>query len=109
MNHLLIYYDHFLDYLGFMIPRFKEYYGVSYQVLSLLFLCNAAGYIICAPLNGYFVHRFGQKGTLLLAGASVLLAYLIIMNGFDFRITCLVMVLQGSGIAILDAGKNKIK
>ncbi|KAI9307744.1 major facilitator superfamily domain-containing protein [Cunninghamella echinulata] len=92
--------------IGFMIPRFKEYYGVSYQVLSLLFLCNAAGYIICAPLNGYFVHRFGQKGTLLLAGASVLLAYLIIMNGFDFRITCLVMVLQGSGIAILDAGMN---
>lgn len=89
-----------------MIPIFKDYYEVSYQVLSLLFLFNSAGYIIFAPLNGYFVHKFGQKNTLIMAGVFVLLAYLIIMNGFDFKITCLVMVLQGAGIAILDAGNN---
>ncbi|CAO3642025.1 unnamed protein product [Cunninghamella blakesleeana] len=92
--------------IGFMIPIFKDYYQVSYQVLSLLFLCNSAGYIIFAPLNGYFVHRFGQKNTLILAGFAVLLAYLIIMNGFDFKITCLTTILQGGGIAILDAGMN---
>ncbi|KAI8341306.1 major facilitator superfamily domain-containing protein [Chlamydoabsidia padenii] len=92
--------------IGFMIPQFKKYYGVDNRILSFLFLSNAAGYIICAPLNGLVVRRLGQKATLYLAGTCTLLAYLLIMNGFDFRLTCLLMVFQGSGVALLDAGMN---
>ncbi|ORZ13545.1 major facilitator superfamily domain-containing protein [Absidia repens] len=93
--------------IGVLIPQFKKYYGISNQTLSFLFLSNVTGYIICAPFNGVLVNsRLGQKGTLYMAGGLVLLAYLLIMNGFDFRLTCLLMVVQGSGIALLDAGMN---
>ncbi|KAI8097422.1 major facilitator superfamily domain-containing protein [Halteromyces radiatus] len=92
--------------IGFMIPQFKQYYGVSNQALSFLFLSNATGYIICAPLNGLFVQSLGQKGTVFMAGGFALLAYLLIMNGFDYRLTCLLMVFQGAGMALLDAGMN---
>ncbi|KAI8059543.1 major facilitator superfamily domain-containing protein [Gongronella butleri] len=92
--------------IGFMIPQFKDYYGISYQTLSVLFLANSSGYILFAPTYGLLVRTWGAKVVLMTAGFLAMLAYLMIMQGFPFVVTCLLMVVQGIGVAILDAGMN---
>ncbi|KAF7726415.1 hypothetical protein EC973_008749 [Apophysomyces ossiformis] len=92
--------------IGVIIPRLRIHYDVNIQTVSLLFLCNAIGFLISAASNGYMVHRFGQLGAIYIGSVGVLLSYLLLMQAFPFTITCALMVLQGSGVAFLDAGMN---
>ncbi|KAG0183271.1 hypothetical protein DFQ28_001839 [Apophysomyces sp. BC1034] len=92
--------------MGVMIPRLKVHYEVSIETISFLFLCNAIGFLLSAGLNGFLVHRFGQLGTIYLGAVGLLLAYLLLMQMFPFAITAGLMVLQGAGVGLLDAGMN---
>ncbi|KAI7860296.1 major facilitator superfamily domain-containing protein [Circinella umbellata] len=92
--------------IGAIIPRLKDYYGIPNETVSLLFLCNSFGYFLAAMVNGYLVHKLGQQGSMYFGAINLLIAYALIASGFPFGIMAVLMVLQGSGVALLDAGMN---
>ncbi|KAI9490458.1 major facilitator superfamily domain-containing protein [Zychaea mexicana] len=92
--------------IGAIIPRLKDFYGIPNETVSLLFLCNSFGYFLAAMVNGYLVHKLGQLGAMYFGAINLLIAYSLIATGFPFGIMAILMVLQGSGVALLDAGMN---
>ncbi|KAI8884426.1 MFS general substrate transporter [Backusella circina FSU 941] len=92
--------------LGAIIPRVKEYYNISNETISLLFLCSALGFFASASVNGTLVHHLGQYRVLVLGSSTVLGAYTFIMFGLPFPLMGLAMVFVGAGMAVLDAGMN---
>ncbi|KAI9269146.1 major facilitator superfamily domain-containing protein [Phascolomyces articulosus] len=92
--------------IGAIIPRLKDYYGIPNETVSLLFLCNSFGYFLSSMVYGYLAHKLGQLGTLYFGAINLLIAYSLIANGFPFGVMGALMVLQGTGVALLDAGMN---
>ncbi|KAI8377852.1 major facilitator superfamily domain-containing protein [Radiomyces spectabilis] len=92
--------------LGIVITCFKSYYDIPDNVVSLLFLFNACGVFISASINGWLVHKIGQRRTMYLGAAAVLVAYSSIMQGFPFKVTIALMMLEGAGAGLLDAAMN---
>ncbi|ORZ04897.1 major facilitator superfamily domain-containing protein [Absidia repens] len=92
--------------LGIIIPRLKDYYEISNSTVSLLFLCNAVGFFIAALCNGYLVHKLGQLKTIYLGAAAITVAYVILIQGLMFPIMCLCMMIQGSGVGLMDGAVN---
>jgi fucose permease len=92
--------------LGAIIPRVKEYYNISNETISLLFLCSALGFFSSASVNGTLVHRLGQFKVLVMGSCTVLGAYMFIMIGLPFPLMGVAMMFVGAGMAVLDAGMN---
>lgn len=92
--------------IGAIIPRLKDYYDVSNQTVSMLFLCNSFGYFVSAIANGYLVQKFGQLGTIYFGASVLVFGYSVIAYGFPFYVMAVLMVLQGAGVALLDAAMN---
>ncbi|KAI8143552.1 major facilitator superfamily domain-containing protein [Fennellomyces sp. T-0311] len=92
--------------IGAIIPRLKDYYSIPNETVSLLFLCNAFGYFLFAMVNGYIVHRLGQVGAMYFGAGILLVTYSFIVSGLPFGVMAALMVVQGAGIALLDAAMN---
>ncbi|KAI8143553.1 major facilitator superfamily domain-containing protein [Fennellomyces sp. T-0311] len=92
--------------IGAIIPRLKDYYSIPNETVSLLFLCNSFGYFLAAMVNGYIVHRLGQVGAMYFGAIILLVAYSFIASGLPFGVMAALMVVQGAGVALLDAAMN---
>ncbi|KAF7325469.1 MFS domain-containing protein [Mycena kentingensis (nom. inval.)] len=87
--------------LGPLIPEIQKFYGVSYTIVSLLFVFKCIGYISGAFVNILITRRFGF-GNLVLAGSFIL----IIANGLQaaapvvpYEVFVLGSLLNGFGLA----------
>lgn len=80
----------------------KDYYDVSNQTVSMLFLCNSFGYFVSAIANGYLVQKFGQLGTIYFGASVLVFGYSVIAYGFPFYVMAVLMVLQGAGVGKRD-------
>lgn len=74
--------------------------------MSLLFICQAAGYLIAAFLNGWIVEKLKQRGALYLSGALSVVAYILLLLGLPFPAMCCFMPILGGALALMDAGAN---
>ncbi|KAG2213340.1 hypothetical protein INT46_007199 [Mucor plumbeus] len=92
--------------IGTIIPRLKDYYSISNETISLLFLCSALGFFISAGLNGYIVHKIGQLNTLYFGSTLMLVSFIVLSMGFPFPVMACTMPFVGAGMAVLDAGMN---
>ncbi|CEG70982.1 hypothetical protein RMATCC62417_06784 [Rhizopus microsporus] len=92
--------------LGSIIPRIKQYYDITNETISLLFLCSATGFFISAGFNGFIVHHIGQLKAIYLGGTVQLAAYFVLMMGLPFPIMASAMVCSGMGMALMDAAMN---
>ncbi|RUS33757.1 major facilitator superfamily MFS_1 [Jimgerdemannia flammicorona] len=93
---------------GVILPRIKTHYGVNEAVVSVLFLCNTAGYLSAAFVNGLIVHRLGQSGALYLGASSHLLSYILLLVAAPFPAMAVFMLFLGFGMALEDAGVNVV-
>jgi fucose permease len=91
---------------GIILPHLKLYYGASDSLISILFLIQAAGFFVMAFSNGYIVSKITQKGALYLGCSMMLVAYIILLFGFPFPVVCVIMVILGGGLSLLNAGCN---
>jgi MFS family permease len=91
---------------GVILPRLKEYYSVSDGQVSILFLLQAGGYFVMAFSNGYVVSKITQKGSLYLGCTMLLIGYIVILFGLPFVVMCVMMVIVGGGLSLLNAGCN---
>ena len=91
---------------GAILPYLARYYGVSYTVVSLVFLSPLCGYISAAILNNFVHKMFGQRGVAIIGPGAHLLAYIIIANHPPYPALVVVFILAGFGNGILDAAWN---
>ncbi|KAJ7056057.1 hypothetical protein C8F01DRAFT_1373059 [Mycena amicta] len=60
--------------IGPLIPKIQEYYGLSYTIVSLIFVFKCTGYLVGAIGNIRLTQRYGF-GKLLLLGSYILLIF----------------------------------
>jgi fucose permease len=86
--------------------QLERYYGITYLIVSLVFLSPLLGYIASAALNNTIHIRFGQRGVALIGPACHLAAYIVIALHPPYPVLVLVFILAGLGNGLLDAGWN---
>lgn len=91
---------------GAIIPYLQPYYGISYTVVSLVFLSPMVGYVSAAALNNTLHKTVGQRGVAIVGPGAHLLAYIIISVHPPYPALVCVFVLAGFGNGVLDAAWN---
>lgn len=86
--------------------QLEKYYGITYLVVSLVFLSPLVGYIASAALNNLVHVRFGQRGVALIGPGCHLISYVVIALHPPYPVLVLVFSLAGFGNGLLDAGWN---
>lgn len=91
---------------GAIIPYLQPYYGISYTVVSLVFLAPMVGYIAAAALNNTLHKTIGQRGVAFVGPGAHLLAYIIISVHPPYPALVCTFILAGFGNGVLDAAWN---
>ncbi|KAH8597897.1 major facilitator superfamily domain-containing protein [Bisporella sp. PMI_857] len=91
---------------GALIPYLETYYGISYTVVSLLFLSPFLGYTGAAFLNNKIHVRFGQRGVAVITPLCKILSYTVTCVHPPYPVLPIVFVITGFGNGLLDAGWN---
>lgn len=91
---------------GAIIPYLQTYYGISYTIVSLVFLSPMVGYISAAAVNDVLHRRLGRRGIAMIGPGSHLMAYIIISFHPPYPLLVVTFVLAGFGNGLLDAAWN---
>lgn len=86
--------------------QLEKYYGLTYIVVSLVFLSPFVGYVCSAILNNYLHHRVGQRGIAVICGACHAAAYIIIALHPPYIVLVFAFILAGFGNGVADAAWN---
>jgi fucose permease len=92
--------------IGVLIPGISTHYGVNKAIVSLLFLCSSAGYLIAAFNSGFLVKTLGERRFLLCGTSAIIVSALAISMVPPFVLLTLPFFLAGFGVASLDTGLN---
>ncbi|KAI8147647.1 major facilitator superfamily domain-containing protein [Fennellomyces sp. T-0311] len=94
--------------LGIILPSIKSHYNLSEYIVSIIFLCNACGYMTAAILNGYLIKYFSQSKTVLIGACSMIVGYLVNLFAVPFPVMCVFMTSIGFGISLVQAAANVV-
>jgi fucose permease len=92
--------------VGVVIPSISNHYHVDKAIVSLLFLCSSAGYLIAAFNSGLLVKKLGQRLFLLLGVGTIIIGAFSVSIVPPFALLTVPFFLVGFGVATLDAGLN---
>jgi fucose permease len=79
----------------------QKYYGIGYSVASLIFLSNAAGFIVAAFFSQALYARVGRAWTIVCGSTSLAIGALIMGLGLHFGTVVMSFFLGGAGMAIV--------
>jgi fucose permease len=85
---------------GALIPSMEDHYGIGYAVVSLIFVANAAGFILAAPTSNAIASALGRAKTLMLAEVSMLIGYVMIVCTPPFPVVVVAYLFLGFGAAL---------
>jgi len=91
---------------GAVIPYLEEYYGLSYTVISLIFLSPFVGYTLAAFVNNAVHMKFGQRGVAFIGPLCHITAYVIIAVHPPYPVLVISYMIAGLGNGIEDSGWN---
>ncbi|PVI08567.1 MFS general substrate transporter [Periconia macrospinosa] len=91
---------------GALIPYLQEYYGLTFVVISLIFLSPLVGYTASALLNNEIHLRFGQRGVAIISPTCHLIAYIVISVHPPYPVLVIIFMLAGFGNGLADAAWN---
>ncbi|GAA5926720.1 MFS transporter [Sporobolomyces koalae] len=91
---------------GPLIPYIQEHYGVSYTVVSMLFIGQAVGFLAAAGAMYLLVDRFGLGKVIVLGAALQATAYTFLIPAFPFPVFPILYCVSGFGMAIQDSMAN---
>ncbi|KAI9316336.1 major facilitator superfamily domain-containing protein [Dichotomocladium elegans] len=94
--------------IGIVIPSIKEQYSLSQSVVSVIFLCMAAGNCCAAVANGPLIRRYNQTTAAIVGGLSLVVGSVMIAVGPVFPIICLGEFFIGFGYALTEAAANVV-
>ena len=92
--------------IGVLIPSISGHYHVDKAIVSWLFLCSSAGYLLTAFNSGFLVKKLGLRHFLMLGVSALIVAAFSISIVPPFALLTLPFFLAGFGIAALDTGLN---
>ncbi|KAH8677271.1 major facilitator superfamily transporter [Xylariales sp. PMI_506] len=93
-------------WIGALIPYIEPYYGVSYTLVSLLFLVQFVGYFVAAMINNLMHHHFGQRGVAIAIPLTRLAGYIGLLLHPPFAALPPLMLLPGFGNGMADGAWN---
>lgn len=91
---------------GAIIPYLQTHYGISYTVVSLIFLSPMVGYISAAAVNNILHQKVGRRGVAIIGPGSHLVAYVVISLHPPYPVLVVTFILAGFGNGVLDAAWN---
>ncbi|KAI9728596.1 MAG: hypothetical protein M1834_007624 [Cirrosporium novae-zelandiae] len=84
---------------GALIPYMEEYYHIGYAIVSLVFISNALGYIVAAPMVHALDSRFGRSKVLMTAECIRSLAYIAMVCTPSFPVIVVAFFFVGLAMA----------
>jgi fucose permease len=91
---------------GALIPYIERYYHIGYAVVSLIFVANAIGFILAAPLVSIVESRVGRAKTYIISTALLSIGYTAIICTPPFPVVVMSYFILGFGMALFLAITN---
>ncbi|KAF4550372.1 Bypass of stop codon-like protein 5 [Elsinoe fawcettii] len=91
---------------GAVIPYLERHYGISYTVVSLVFLSPTVGFTISALCNASIHSHFGQRGVAILTAACHMISFLMAALHPPFPVLIIAYLIGGFGDGLCDAAWN---
>lgn len=91
---------------GALIPYIEKYYGIGYAVVSLIFVGNALGFILAAPLVNLVESRFGRAKTYIFATSLMSVGYTAIICTPPFPVVVVSFFTLGFAMGLFVAITN---
>ena len=85
---------------GALIPSMEDHYGIGYAVVSMIFVANAAGFILAAPTSNAIASALGRAKTLMLSEVTMLIGYVMIVCTPPFPAVVVAYLFLGFGCAL---------
>ncbi|KAJ5713309.1 uncharacterized protein N7483_010490 [Penicillium malachiteum] len=85
---------------GALIPYMEEHYGISYTIVSMIFVGNALGFILAAPVTHYIDQKLGRARSYTFSMFTLAVAYIIIACQPPFPVVAVSFFLLGFGVAL---------
>ncbi|KIW60669.1 hypothetical protein PV05_00869 [Exophiala xenobiotica] len=85
---------------GALIPYLEKEYDIGYAVVSLIFVTNAVGWIVMAPLSQVIEARAGRSRSLIIACSLMTIGYTALVCAPPFPVVVLSFFLLGLGMAL---------
>ncbi|KAM0717267.1 hypothetical protein Q7P37_007119 [Cladosporium fusiforme] len=85
---------------GALIPSMEAHYNIGYAIVSLIFVANAAGFLLAAPTSGILVGLLGRAKCLMLAELVMMAGYIIIVCTPPYPVVVVAYLLLGFGAAV---------
>ena len=63
-----------------MIPYLEKYYHIGYAVVSIVFVANAAGFILSAFFTNILLGKLGRAKTLIASEFVLIAAYVMLVT-----------------------------
>jgi fucose permease len=84
---------------GALIPYIEDDFHIGYAIVSLVFVANALGFIIAAPMTHWLESRFGRARAAMFCQVPLIAGYVIIVCKPPFPVVVFSFFLLGLGIA----------
>lgn len=91
---------------GALLPKMEAYYHISYSVVSLIWICAAAGFIFVACISHLILKYIDRSRCSPIACFFLMVAYVISLSGGPFPLILVGFFSGGVGVAIVIAFIN---
>ncbi|KAI9490062.1 major facilitator superfamily domain-containing protein [Zychaea mexicana] len=86
----------------------KSWYNVNQSIVSIVFLCYAAGFAIAAVLNGLIIKKLSQSKTIAIGATSLVIGFVMLLMAPPFPVLCIFYAFVGFGVALTQSGANVV-
>ncbi|KUJ22115.1 putative MFS efflux transporter [Mollisia scopiformis] len=86
---------------GTLIQSFERHYSINYGTLSIIFLCNAAGFLASAFVASTLTKSLGRAKTLMIAETLLVVGYIIVVVTPPFAAVCVAFFILGAGMSLI--------
>ncbi|KAF2268829.1 MFS general substrate transporter [Lojkania enalia] len=91
---------------GALIPYMETYYHIGYAIMSLIFVGQAAGFVLAAFFNDIILDRIGRATMLMTAETIMIISYIILVCTPPYPAVVVAFFLIGYGEAMTLALNN---
>ena len=91
---------------GALIPYMEAQYKIGYAIMSLIFIANALGFILAAPLVQALQTRVGRSKAYLISTTFMAVAYIALVCNPPFPVVVVSFLLLGYGMGTILAMNN---
>lgn len=91
---------------GALLPHIEAYYNINYTIVSLIWMSNAAGFILVACLANKIQPWLGKRLSMTVGSCFSIAMYSIVLSGGPYPLVVAAFFLGGVGIAIVLTQSN---